>query len=116
MDSHHSSVLSNSGSTSKISPLKSKTRCRTTWPIANLAELAFMVLTPWSSYRDPEGNLQIRLSHDQESRVSPARPCILGLWAFRKVGLSQGWNLAKRALHPSACFTIMLGAAYVRPD
>src|SRR3546814_11104112 len=34
-DSHHSSELANSGSTSKTTPLKESSRCRTTSPTAN---------------------------------------------------------------------------------
>src|SRR5919106_4965691 len=35
--SYHSSVLLNSGSTSKITPRNGNRRCFTTWPIRNLA-------------------------------------------------------------------------------
>src|SRR3546814_5634447 len=47
MDSHHSSVLLNSGSTSKITPLNGNRRCFTTCPIGNRACL----LTLFIAYR-----------------------------------------------------------------
>jgi hypothetical protein len=46
---HHSSVLLNTGSTSKMTPRNEKSRWRTTWPIVNLASRVFMIALLHSS-------------------------------------------------------------------
>src|SRR3989344_2230535 len=72
MDSHHSSLLANSGSTSKITPRKGKTLCRTTWPMANLARRGSMN-EMCTTFPDREVNV-IALSHGARRRLSTGDP------------------------------------------